>query len=111
MTLAHQIPERHVHRACGTYLRARALEPHVGIDEVAGDALDLPRVLAQQVGRDLLVDDRLDRLRSPERLPEARQAFVGFDLEPEKVRALGDTDRAQRGDARHGVNHRSVNPR
>ena len=51
-------------------------------------ALDLRRVLAEQVVGDRVVDVGLDRVGEEERLPEPSQLLVGVDEDVNQVREL-----------------------
>ena len=58
-------------------------------------ALDLERVLADQVGRDGLVQVRLDRLRAEKGLAQSDDALVGVDTHPEDIGELVHPDRLE----------------
>ena len=86
------VPQCDVHRGAPARLCAAARIADVA-RERRGVPLDVERVLAEQVRRGRLVDVRLDGPAAQERFPEADDALVGADLDPEDV---GELPQAQR---------------
>ena len=96
--LAEEVPQRDVDRRGGADLDADRLEPEVPLEEVPAVALDLERVLAEEIRRARFVDLSLDRRDRVEGLAQADEALVGVDADPEDVGELAETDRLDRGD-------------
>src|SRR4051812_9478023 len=99
VALASQVPERDIDGAGSPHLGTGAAEAEVWCHQGARDGFDLPGVSADEPGRDLLVEDGFNGLRTPEGLAEAAQPLIGLQLDPDQVRPLRDADRAQGGDA------------
>jgi hypothetical protein len=97
--LAEQVPERDVDRRGAAQLGpARGEAQIIVVEEGAGVAVDLERVLAEQARCRGLVDVGLDGARSEEGLTQAHEPLVGVDLDPEEVRELLEPDRLDRAD-------------
>ena len=95
--LAVDVPEREVDRGVAARLDARAAPAEIIVEAgVAG--LDLQRVLADQLGRDALMQIGLDRGRAHEGLAEADEPVIGVQAHPDEVAELGEADGFEGGD-------------
>ena len=63
--------------------------------------LDVARVLAEEIGRDIVVEVGCDRGRREECLAEPGDARLGTELQPQEMRELRELQRPERGDL-HG---------
>src|SRR5215211_988792 len=63
--------------------------------------LDVARVLAEKIGRDIVVEVGGDRARCEECLAEPGDARLGTELQPQEMRKLRELERPERGDL-HG---------
>ena len=95
--LAEEIPECEFNRRVSARLDPAAAKAEV-TDHGPGVAIDLERVLPQQVRRNGLVNVSLDRLSAIERFPEPDEPFVGMDPYPEEIGELAKPDSLDRRD-------------
>ena len=58
--------------------------------------LDVARILAEKIGRDIGMDVGRDRCRRPERLAGAGEPCIGMDAQPEQEWELGEFDGFER---------------
>ena len=86
-SLAHQVPERDLHRADGGHDSRAALV--LVADHPADDGLDIERIAAQDPALDPLVGQGLHRFLLPlqRRLADAREAGIGAQANEEVVRS------------------------
>ena len=94
--LAVDIPERDVDRRIAAHLGAGIARADIDAAQRAVVQLDVARILADQIGGDIVVDVAGDRTRRPEGLAGADDAGIGVDAQPEQERKFGQLQRFER---------------
>ena len=91
--LAINIPECDVHRRIAAHLGAGIACTNINAAQRAVVQLDVARILADQIGRDMVVDVAGDRTGRPEGLTGADDSRVGVDSQPAQRRKFGQLQR------------------
>jgi hypothetical protein len=109
--LAEQVPERDVYGRGGAHLHPRAAEAEVLILQCPSMPVHLQGGLTEQERRHCLMDLRLDRAGTKERLAQADQSLFGMDMEPEQVGELAESDRLETCDLHRACPRRAARSR
>ena len=96
--LAVDVPERDVDGGVATHLGAGIARADIDAAEPAVVQLDIARILADQIGRNVVVDIGGDGAGRPERLSGADQAGIGMNAKPEQERKFRQPQRFDAGD-------------
>ena len=96
--LAVDVPERDVDGGIAAHLGAGIARSDIDAAEPPVVQLDIARVLAEKVGRDVAVEIGGDRRRREEGLAGADDPGIGVDAEPEEKRELGEFQGLDRRD-------------
>ena len=101
------VPERDVDGGVAAHLGAGIARADIDAAEPPVVQLDVARILADQIGRDIVVEIGGDRPGRPEGLARSDQAGIGVDAQPEQERKLGEPQRLDADD----LHERFASPR
>ena len=99
------VPERDVDGRIAAHLGAGVARADIDAAERAVVQFDVARVLAEQIGRDVVVDVACDRTGRPEGLAGADDAGIGMDAQPEQEREFRKLQRLDRDDLHRFSSH------
>ena len=83
--LTENVPQRDVDGGCRANLDARRAEADIGGKQQVGDAVDLQRVPADQLRRDIAMDMGCNGVCAAKRLTQPDDAFIGVHQHPQNV--------------------------